>query len=294
MANHGVLFVATGDAYRGLAFGAAESLRRADPDVPIDLFTDRAVAPGPFDRVEILAAPWRRSKLDALLLTRFERTVFLDADVFVLAPLGEIFETLERFDIAAAHDPDRNGEPANALWRKPLPPSFPQFNTGVLAYRNSPEVRALLTAWRDAVRDGDLPRDQPAFRELMWDSRLRFATLPEEFNLIRYRQTLLWGRTRLAPRILHSPRLHHHFTRNRGRPIRSVEALVGPMIATVLEALAQGDRFLAASRGTPRRVYGAAAWRMVQVRAVLRGAAGLVMAPARRIGAPLRRLVGRR
>ena len=36
--------------------------------------------------------------------TRFERTLFLDADTRVMAPLGDLFDVLKRFDCAMAHD----------------------------------------------------------------------------------------------------------------------------------------------------------------------------------------------
>ena len=41
-------------------------------------------------------------KIIALSRTPFEKTLFLDTDTFVIEPLDEIFELLERFDMAAA------------------------------------------------------------------------------------------------------------------------------------------------------------------------------------------------
>ena len=81
---------------------------------------------------------WFRSRIDAMARTRFERTLHLDADVLAVADLRDVFEVLDRFDIALAHDQRRNSPAANATWRRPLPNAFPQFNGGVIAYRRTP------------------------------------------------------------------------------------------------------------------------------------------------------------
>ena len=140
----GVLFVATGAGYRQLAARAAASVARVSPGLPIDLATDEPVEPGDFATVTLLDDPWFRSRIDAMAATRFERTLHLDADVLAVADLRDVFEVLDRFDIALAHDQARNSPAANAVWRRPLPAAFPQFNGGVIAYRRTPEVLGFL------------------------------------------------------------------------------------------------------------------------------------------------------
>ena len=117
----GVLFVATGAGYRRLAARAAASVARVSPGLPIDLATDEPVEPGDFATVTLLDDPWFRSRIDAMAATRFERTLHLDADVLAVADLRDVFEVLDRFDIALAHDQARNSPAANTVWRRPLP-----------------------------------------------------------------------------------------------------------------------------------------------------------------------------
>jgi len=288
MAASGVLFVATGAGYRHLAGRAADSIRRASPDLPIDLHTDVAIEPGPFDRVEVIADPWFRSRIDAMGRTRFERTLHLDADVFAVADIRDVFRLLDRFDIALAHDQARNSPAANAVWREALPAAFPQFNGGVIAYRRTPEVLAFLRLWADTLRETGMKKDQPALRELLWLSDLRIATLPPEYNLLDLGAVRRWDRFRPAPRLIHHYRFHKHFT-GRRREVATVEDLLGPMTAARLPMILAADRGLAGMAGREPRAPTPAA----RAAAFARGLAGLPRWAAARIAFALRRLTGR-
>lgn len=289
MPSRGVLFVATGAGYRGLARRAAESVRRHAPDLPIDLFTDAACEADVFDRVVTLDDPWFRSRIDAMARTRFERTLHLDVDVLAVADVRDVFDVLDRFDVALAHDQLRNSPSATAFWRRPLPNAFPQFNGGVIAYRRAPSVLAFLREWAEAMRTSGLKRDQPVLRELLWLSDLRLATLPEEYNLLDFREVAGWGPGKAAPRILHHYDLHKHFT-GRRREIAGASDLVGPMIAARLPLLLRADASLArlADRAPrkPSRLDWARAW--------IAGAAGVPSHHARRLRHDILRIIGRR
>jgi len=57
-------------------------------------------------------------------------------------------------------------------------------NTGVIAYRNTPGFRALVANWIAIFESQPLEyHDQPAFREALYASDLRFAVLTFEYNL---------------------------------------------------------------------------------------------------------------
>ena len=197
--------VAFGRTYLDLAYRAAESLILHNPGLEIDLFTEAAVDPGPFSRVHVLPDIWIRSKVDAMRLSRFDRTLYLDADTRVLADLRDIFEVLDRFDIALAQDQNRNSPQALTEYRQPFPNAFPQFNAGVIGFRRTPKVTALLDRWTEAIRDHAIDKDQPSLRELLWNSDLQIGVLPREYNL--WDLTLidhLVPRRHTAPRIVHS------------------------------------------------------------------------------------------
>ena len=108
----GVIYVATGDGFRALAEASARSLRAVEPGLAVDVFTDDpdAVSDGVFDRVHPIYAPHARSKLECMGRTRFDRTLYLDCDTLVLAPLADLFDLLVQFDLALAHDMRRDTE----------------------------------------------------------------------------------------------------------------------------------------------------------------------------------------
>ena len=206
--------MATGpEHYAALAGRAAESLRRHMPGLAVDLFSDRRHDLPVFDRIHVLPEAWERSKIDALRLSRFARTLYLDSDIIVVADIGDLFEVLDRFDVALAHDAQRNGEWAYQFWRRMPPPAFAQFNSGVMALRRNAATQSLLETWAEAVRDHGIGRDQPALRELLWESDLRIATLPEEYNYTRFQSLSFWGSQNAAPRVIHSPQFHREFAR---------------------------------------------------------------------------------
>ena len=204
--KRGILFAATGPEYLRLAVRAARSARAANPDLAIDLATDQPERPDVFDEVRPLAPGTRLPKLHAMPETRFEQTLYLDADLFVLANIEDVFSVLDRFDIALTHDQFRNGARARSTWRREFANAFPQYNSGVIAYRRTEPVLAFLRHWREAVLTSKARFDQPCLRELLWESDLRIATLPPEYNFMHYQQLHVWSRKQSAPRILHNGR----------------------------------------------------------------------------------------
>lgn len=243
--DKGVIYVATGAAYRELAEASARSLRAVEPDLPVDLFTDapETVAAGLFDEVHRIADPHPRSKLDCMAETRFARTLFLDADTLVLAPLGDLFDLLERFELALAHDVRRSSELIRESAGEPKPYAFPQLNSGVLLYRRSPTMLAFLTEWARRFAESGGMRDQPILKEMLWESDLRFWVLPPEFNLRRVTLLDAWEPEDARPTILHSHRLMDHM-RGQGPRISDPAELVAAereMLAVEWEAIGGRD-----------------------------------------------------
>lgn len=223
--------------------------------IPIDLFTDQP-PPGaeaqanPFDAVHALGDGFFRPKFEALTRSRFERTIYLDADIWAVADPSDIFDLLDRFDVALAHDPYRATEHATAPWRQPVPAAFPQYNSGVIGVRQSPATRAAWQAVIDGLRAGGPPRDQGVLREVLWTGDLRIATLPEEYNLMGLRVLNILSSDCTAPRLLHAPRLHAVFRKNRA-PVGTLDDLLGHSAAAQVARLVAADPTLG---GDGRRV----------------------------------------
>jgi hypothetical protein len=239
----GVIYVARGSDYLDLAQRSARSLRALHPGLPVDLYTDQTLAAGLFDRVlPIAAGP--SPKLACLTETRFDRTLYLDCDTLVLAPLGDLFDVLGRFELALAHDMRRASALIRDSHRETLPYAFPQLNAGVLLYRRSAPMWGFLRDWQRLYGEAGRSRDQVSLHDLLWTSDLRFYVLPPEFNLRRVTLLDAWEPLDARPTILHSHRLLQHL---RG----DAPQLTGLEEIRVAERIARAQEWVAAGLADP-------------------------------------------
>jgi hypothetical protein len=184
----GIVYVATGSRYLAEAEHSARSVRQVSPNVPIAIISDGVPSCNLFDlRIDLPNPEYSfLDKIIALTRTPFEKTLFLDTDTFAIEPLDEIFELLDRFEMAAA------AEPARYLYQiAGVPAAFPELNTGVILYRKSESVLEVIRQWDEMYRDeiskkvsaGVRPwHDQLSFTRAIFGSKLGFFMLPPEFN----------------------------------------------------------------------------------------------------------------
>lgn len=224
----GIIFVATGEEYLGLAFDAAKSVRRTNPTFEIDIFTDQPnfVLSGLFDQVHPIEFPHKRSKLECMPLSRFNRTLYLDCDTRVIAEFGDLFNLLDRFDLAMAHDVRRNSELIREGWKETTPYCFPQLNSGVVLYRKNPELKVFFAEWIASFRDSGGNRDQVVLKDLIWKTDLRFYVLPPEFNLRRVTMLDAWEPLDAVPTIIHSHIFLQHLRHPGARKITDIGDLL--------------------------------------------------------------------
>jgi hypothetical protein len=226
-AGRGVLYIATGAAHLGAARASAASVRRSNPGLAIAVFTDVAEPAGAFDLVLPVEGPHDRSKIDYMHRSPFSETLYLDGDTRVFGRLDDLFRLLERFDLGLAHVARFWGRGYQAQWSHQVPASFPQLNTGVMLFRGTPEVLALLREWPQAYQDAAYRDDQLPFRQMLWLSHLRLAVLPSTYNARRYGWTQRLFSGRPDPVILHTNRFHPS---KRGGPIkRALREIVVPL-----------------------------------------------------------------
>lgn len=216
--NKGVLFVATGDKYVRSATRCARSIKKHSPDLPIHLFTDELNAARlegsndhPFSAIAVIPNPNRRSKVEYMSKTPFERTLFLDSDTDVVTDIREMFDLLDRFDIALAHAPKRNEHKNQVFWKVRLPSSFPQFNSGVVLYQKNDKVLQLLAKWQEDYINAGFKIDQITLREALWQSDVLLATLPPEYNVRYGKYKYVWNELEARPKIYHMPKYHNSF-----------------------------------------------------------------------------------
>jgi hypothetical protein len=189
----GILYVASGAASRAEALLSARSVKAVWPGIAIAIITDERVDALCFDWVEVVAAENDNLfKVRHLARSPFDRTILLDSDTYCLHPFPEVFDLLDRFDLAAAHEAGRFAtrwlDGTEVFIRAAdIPDSFPEFNSGVIAFRRQANVGKLFDRWLvlvEQARAAPIPhtQDQPAFRRALYESDLRVAVLPPEYN----------------------------------------------------------------------------------------------------------------
>lgn len=200
--NNGICFVATGDRCRMEVLFASMSVKKSNPDISICLFTDKSDyfsdAGKWLDDIRVMPEPSFSfsDKIYGFLNSPFDRTLFIDTDTFVAGDISDIFEILEKYDLAACHGLSLEKTSAR------IPETFAEYNTGVVCYRKSPDVTAMLEDWRAIYASNpEYPHDQPAFREALYNSRLSICTLPRTYNFVPARTGVIIGKVK----IFHTP-----------------------------------------------------------------------------------------
>jgi hypothetical protein len=225
--SNGAVYIITQDVrYVNLLLTSAESLKRAMPDLPITVFSQFPVESRLIEKV-VKVEPSRDGFYDKSRLIQnspYNRTLFIDADTFVLAPIPEIFTLLDHFDCAATHEEYLNTDWHNRYPQAGVPPSFPEFNTGILMLKRSDRLHRMLEEWGALYRKyldekpGQAINDQPFFRVAAYFSDVRIATLTREYNCKFRGQGYLNGKVK----ILHG---HVDFQLDRGFLDKAAKAL---------------------------------------------------------------------
>jgi len=192
MGTRGILYVATDDRFLSEVYRSVESVREHMSELPITLYTSvpkNRVAMDWFSQV--LSIPRFRSlshpkeaKIASLAASPYEETLFLDSDTFLCNRVDELFDLLDTFDLGVAQDPNRYRTEDTAPGE--IPRAFPEMNTGVMVLRaREPRLQALFRAWSECFQKTAHNvgmRDQPSFRKVLYESEVRLATLPPEYN----------------------------------------------------------------------------------------------------------------
>ena len=211
--DKGVIYVARGPSYFDLAVASAYTLKEMNPGLPVDIFTDQPNSPAAanlFDKVHPLPEGPARAKIVCLPKSRFARTLYLDCDTLVVKPFGDLFNLLDRFELAVAHDVRRVSPLIREGHAEKTPYAFPQMNCGVLLFRKSATTGAFFAEWSRRYLEAGKARDQVTFKDLIWSSDIRFYVLPPEFNLRRVTMLDAWEPLDALPTIIHSHRLLDH------------------------------------------------------------------------------------
>lgn len=182
--SQGILYVATGKKYIEEAIFSATSCKQSNA-YPIALITDsfdHIIPENLFDIIIIKEAKY--SYIDKLLLqyTPFEQTIFLDTDTFIADKLDDLFRILDYREFAI-HQADEGYE----YEMLEVSNAMPEFNTGVIAYRLTENVKELIKNWYKAFDNNkEIKTDQYHLRKTLYESAVRFAVFSSAYNFIIY------------------------------------------------------------------------------------------------------------
>jgi hypothetical protein len=203
----GAVYIITQDPrYVGLLLTSAASLKKTMPDLPITVFSQFPVDSPLFENV-IRVEPTQDGFYDKSRLIQnspYERTLFIDADTYVLEPVPELFALLDHFDCAATHEEYVNTDWHSRYPRPDIPSSFPELNTGILMLKRSDRLHRVLEEWGNLYRNyleekpGQPINDQPFFRVAAYEGDVRIATLTREYNCKFRGQGYLNGRVKIV------------------------------------------------------------------------------------------------
>ncbi len=233
--SKGIIYIVTGRECVDEAFLAAASVKNCMPNIPITLFSDVPLSSSLFDQVVPIAKSTHghEEKILNIAKSPYQETLYLDSDTHMVDDSRELFSLLERFDLAAVHAPYRAQYQVSEV-----PDCFPEFNTGVLLFSKSDKTDLLFARWIQIYREDGIKTvnwlfpggaslyqhaipDQPSFRRALYESDVRIATVPPEYNcrvpfpgFVHTKVKILHGRARSVTKIAEEinktmlPRVH--------------------------------------------------------------------------------------
>jgi len=219
--RRGIIYSATGQFWLDEAINSARQSLRFNA-IPHLIFSDLPVAE-PIEGVEChqftpSGDPFL-DKITTIGRLPFEQTLFLDTDTFVTDNLDDLFDLLDRFDVAAAHAPGYTKHPDTGQSE-----AFYDFNTGVIALRKTAGVTGFLEDWSKLYREWSQSPpfhmrtvDQASFRRALWRSPLAFYVLSPEYNYrTQYSGRLVGTAKIIHGRVLDYEKLAAHINAEQG------------------------------------------------------------------------------
>ncbi len=178
----GFLYIATGSGFQSEAILSAQRLKKVMPAANVSIVTDNHINCGVFDDELIVDDPHYsfRDQIQYLSLSPYQKTIYLDTDIYIYEPISEIYDLLDQFDIAAA-----TAQGGKSWEVKGIPKTFPEYNSGVVAYRNNTQFKDFCKEWEenyDALEEAENSQNQPSMRKTLFETDLRIANLPREYN----------------------------------------------------------------------------------------------------------------
>jgi hypothetical protein len=192
MSDYGIVYLATGSRYLKQCFFSAKNVKKKCKNISTTLITDKKITNKYLNNVKIAKFNCKRHKQDYLFeKSPYDYSLYLDTDTKVVYSILEVFEILNKFDIALVQDFSRK----NKRWSKVIkdydniPYSFPEYCGGVILFKKTKKVEQFFKLWKELFYKYNnmfkevKNHDQPSLRVSLWNSDLRIHTLPIEYNI---------------------------------------------------------------------------------------------------------------
>jgi len=186
--SKGAIYIASGEEHIKRARKSAKSLKKKN-DIDVSLLTpDEDVSSEYFDRIKKIDREINQ-KGDSLLTEKdiiYDKNLYLDSDTFVNSEISDVFQLLDRFEIAMAFNEARAWYHEEFYENKniEIPEAFPEYNSGVIAFRDTKKVRKLFKDWGNTYEEFEYSRNQPALRKVLFESKVNLGAIPPEYNFM--------------------------------------------------------------------------------------------------------------
>lgn len=176
--ENGVIYIATGkELFLKEAKISAKSVRKYNKNVGISIFVDEKNQfednENLFDLIQFVEKPEHGfgDKIYAMKNTPYQKTIYLDCDTVVADDISEIYNMLEKYDIAASNPPFKN---------KYYSPNH--YQAGIIFYKMNNKVSKFFDLWDENYDRKNHGNDQPSFRETLSKLPISVFIFPPNYN----------------------------------------------------------------------------------------------------------------
>lgn len=202
--DQGFLFASVGEKYVAEVIASAMSVKKHMPNASVALVTDKPIEHEAIDEVIIRPCQndglgYKLFKIDGIAASPYQKTVYLDSDIYVCDDCLELFDMVNHVDLLVSPSP---GDTSIAKIDGKEVPGFYPYNGGFLVYRKSDKTDQLFRLWHEmTVNDYNThPWDQRALISAILASKVQTYTLSPIYNL---RTDFIVSLPQLPVKILH-------------------------------------------------------------------------------------------
>ena len=176
--EEGIVYCATGkELFLREAYISINSIKKYNTNIQISIFVDeenfKRINKDLFDSIFLIKNPefGFGDKIYAMKNTPYQKTIYLDCDTVVADDISEIYNMLEKYEIAASNPPFKN---------KYYRPNH--YQAGIIFYKMNSKVSKFFNLWDENYDRINHGNDQPSFRETLSKLPISLFIFPPNYN----------------------------------------------------------------------------------------------------------------